>query len=869
MMASRFTVDRLRADRLENPLGLDHAPALSWTLRSLAREVVQEAFRVQVSTDAFQSVAWDSGEIQGDTSIEYLLPCPLQSARRYHWRVWAKAGSQQAWSEPATFVTALMNQSEWGGARFISADEDPASDAATYLSTTVNITGKVQSAYAFTTALGLYRLMVDGQRASADELAPGWTSYNQHLLYQTNDLAPLLGEGSHEIGAMVGVGWYKGKMGFLSLRHNYGERTAFLMKLVITYQDGRVQTVLTDGSWQGYDTPVVFADIYNGEQYDARLGLRKPRPATVLQEDLARLSAQAGSRVRVMRNLPAQAVLTTPGGDTVLDFGQNLSGWVRFRAAGKPGDVVELQLFEALDSQGNVYIDNLRGARQTIHYTFGEEGTVDFEPGFTFMGFRYAHVKRFPGAVIKEAFTSRAVYSDMEETGSFSCDKPEVNRLWQNILWGLRSNFVDVPTDCPQRNERLGWTGDAQIFCPTACFLKDADVFFTKWLVDLAADSTPEGGVPHVVPDIISPAIHKAEDWLLSQGTHSAAAWADCAVILPWNLYLAYGDRRVLSRQYASMKGWVEFMRAHANGAVWEYRLQFGDWVALDAEEGSYFGATPGELVASAYYAYSTQLLSQAAGALGNSVDEDEYRRLHADIVADFRRRFFDAEGKLTARTQTAQILALHFDLAASEHRAQTLDTLKALIEENGGHLSTGFVGTPYICFALSENGAVDDAYRLMLKDDYPSWLYQVKAGATTIWEHWDGIKPDGTMWSADMNSFNHYAYGAIGEWLFRVVGGINAVEPGYKQSLIRPRFNRALGFAETRLETVYGLLASKWTYQDGLVLLELDIPANTRADIVLDAREVLDADGLAFTRGDGSLKAGAGSGHYTLRLRP
>lgn len=867
MIASKLVVDRLRADRLEEPLGLGHAPALSWTLRSGSRDVVQKAFRVQLSTDAFQSITWDSGVIHSAQSIEYMLPCKLESVRAYHWRVWASVGDQQAWSSPARFVTALLNPVEWEGARFVSADHDPSSDAVTYVSTQLTIKGKVKSAYAFTTALGLYQLMVDRERASEDELAPGWTSYHKHLLYQTNDLAALLTEGEHEIGAMVGSGWYKGKMGFLSLRHNYGDQTAFLMKLIITYEDGRVETVHTGEGWQGWDTPVVFADIYNGEHYDARLDIHNPRDAQVLDLDMERLAAQAGSRVRVMQELPVQQVLSTPNGEQVLDFGQNLSGWVRFKAAGQAGDVVELQLFEAMDSQGNVYIDNLRKAQQTIHYTFGEQAEVVFEPGFTFMGFRYAHVKQYPGKINKENFTCRVVYSQMEETGQFNCSNPLLNRLWQNIQWSLRSNFVDIPTDCPQRNERLGWTGDAQIFCPTACFIKDADVFFSKWLVDVVADSTPEGGVPHLVPDIITPYIHKVHDWLLSQGTHSAAAWADCAVILPWNMYLAYGDKRILERQYASMKGWVEFMRAHADGAVWKYKLQFGDWVALDAEEGSYFGATPGELVAAAYYTYSTSLLALAADALGKTEDAEEYRKLHEAIVADFRKRFFDAQGNITARTQTAQILALHFNLAPPEHRVRALDTLKKLIAENGGHLNTGFVGTPYICFALSENGALEDAYDLLLRDDYPSWLYQVKAGATTIWEHWDGIKPDGTMWSADMNSFNHYAYGAIGEWLFKVVGGINILEPGYKKSLIHPRFNPALGFAETTLKTVYGRLATRWQYEGDRVHLVIDVPVNTSAEIVLDDSEVLQADGLTLTKLEGGLRAKAGSGHYEIVL--
>jgi len=859
-------VERLRADRLNAPIGIDHAPALSWTLRSDARNVVQKAFRVQLSNDGFNSLVWDSGEINSSESIEYILPYELESVRAYHWRVWVSDGTQSTWSDPSRFVTAFMTPAGWGSARFISADDAPDSSKATYVSTKFQVDGTVKSAYVFSTALGVYQLLLDKKHASADELAPGWTSYRKHLLYQTNDVTDLLTQGEHEIGGFIGVGWYKGQMGHHGLNHHYGDKTAFLMKMLIQYEDGRTQTLQTGEAWRGWDTPILFSDIYNGEQYDARMGFEHERDVDIVDCDMSILSAQAACRVQVMKEIPALDLFVTPKQETVVDFGQNLAGWVRFQASGAINDVIELQLFEALNSDGNVYTENLRGARQTIHYTIGQAGNIDFQPHFTFMGFRYAHVKKYPGTLAKEAFTSCAVYSQMEETGEFECSNPLLNRLWKNIQWGMRSNFVDVPTDCPQRNERLGWTGDAQVFCRTACLIMDTSAFFSKWLIDLSADQTPEGGVPHVVPDILTPYVNENIDRLLSKGTHSAAAWADCSVIMPWNVFMAFGNKRILEQQYLSMRAWVEFMRSHADGCVWTYGLQFGDWVALDAEEGSYFGATPSDLTCAAYYARSTELLAKTADVLDHQVDRKIYNKLHENIVKDFGSRFFDKAGNMTAQTQTAHVLALHFNLTPEKYQAMTVRTLMELIRDKGGHLSTGFIGTPYIAYALSENGAIADAYSLLLQEDYPSWLYQVKAGATTVWEHWDGIKPDGTMWSADMNSFNHYSYGAIGDWMFSNVAGINAVEPGYKRSMIHPRPNKALQHAKASLETVYGLISSEWAYDNETLIYRISVPANTSAEIILDANCLLKTDGLCFVRHGSLMRAVVGSGEYVIK---
>ena len=543
-----------------------------------------------------------------------------------------------------------------------------------------------------------------------------------------------------------------------------------------------------------------------------------------------------------------------------------MAGRIEVTASGKPGDVIELHCFEVLDKDGNVYLDNLRAAKATMKYTFAKEGTVTWHPTFTYMGFQYALIVSYPGEPKAENFTACTLHSDMASTGKLECSNPLLNQLHHNFLWGLKSNFLDVPTDCPQRDERLGWTGDAQIFCRTATYLMNTYTFYKKWLRDLEVDQTPEGGVPHVVPNIEEG--RTDGNWLLSQGPHSAAAWADAAIINPWTMYLMYGDKDILKRQYNSMKGWIDFMRAHAVDYIWNYKLQFGDWVALDAEEGSYFGATPNDLTCTAYYAYSTGLFVKMAKALGKDDVAAEYEELYSKIVKKFQDTFFDAEGNMTAQTQTAHIVALYFQLTPEKYIEKTVEGLKKLLAKENGHLVTGFVGTPYFCHALSQNHALKDAYDLLLKEDFPSWLYQVKKGATTIWEHWDGLKDDGSMWSADMNSFNHYAYGAIGEWMYRAMAGIEAdpEQPGFKHAVLYPRIGGNLKYTEGNYHSIYGNVGVKWEVQGTQILLTVQIPVNTTAQIRLDqAKAVVKSDGLTFTKAADYMSAEAGSGTYHI----
>ena len=914
-------VKTILMDYLTEPVGVEETPRFGWLAEDDQPGAVQTAYQLQIAREAaFTAPLWDSGWVMSEESAHVEVPqLPLESAARYFARVRIRDNHDQEspWSDTASFVTGLTRR-EWQG-RFITAETpaDASNSKGTYLRGETQVQGEVAEAYICATAHGLYHLTLNGQRVGQDEMTPGWTAYDKHLCYQTYDVTGLLRQGENVLGAHLGAGWYKGKMSFTQERNLYGDRTALLANLLIRYADGREQVFATDEGWLGCNSPVEFSEIYDGELYDARLeqpGWDMPGFVPVMDEgfvcppevpldrdlianpytpeeiaaqirtaaayrhtdvrwhhamavdgDLSVLTPQPGCRVGVTEELPVKEVIVTPEGDTVLDFGQNLTGWVRFRVTGQAGDLVHLRCFETLDAKGNAYFANLRTAKAEVRYIC-RGGSAEYSELFSFQGFRYAKLEAWPGEVRAEDFTACVVHSRMRRTGSFACSHPLVNQLQHNIEWSLKDNFLDIPTDCPQRDERMGWTGDAQIFCRTATFLRNTYPFFRKWLRDVALEQTPEGGVPHVVPNTLQ--YRGVSDWLLGQGTHSAAAWADVAVVNPWTLYQAYGDKRILADQFDSMRRWIDFMRDHAVNDIWNYKLQFGDWVALDAAEGSYWGATPNDLTCTAYYAYSTGLFVKACRALGRDDLAEEYTVLYDRVVRRFREEFLDERGVMKVQTQTAHIVALYFHLLPEEGVPGTVAGLKRLLAKENGHLVTGFVGTPYFCHALSQNGALDEAYDLLLKEDFPSWLYQVKAGATTVWEHWDGLKPDGTMWSPDMNSFNHYAYGAIGEWLYRVVAGIEIDEqnPGYKHAILAPRPGGSLTWASGSYESVYGTVSTAWEQHQDTVTLTVRVPFNATASIILEEGAQAPESDLSFRRNaDGLLEARAGSGTWTV----
>ncbi len=843
------SVANLRCEYKVDPLGIDVAqPRLSWQLRSEARGAAQSAYQVEVTRDGKK--VWDTGKVVSDRSVHVPYGGPeLESSRRYTWRVrvWDGAGQASAWSPIASWEMGLLAPGDWK-ARWIESAKDEgakASQPAPMLRGTFVVKGKVRSARAYVTSLGLYELEINGRRVGDQLLTPGWTSYNKRLQYQTYDVTAHLRAGENAIGAMLGDGWYRGFLAWKDRRAVYGDRLALLCQLRIEYEGGRVETVGTDGTWKSATGPILASDIYNGETYDARLerpGWSAPgyddkdwASVKVALPAARPLVAPAGPPVRRIEEVKPVGILKTPAGETVFDMGQNMVGYVRLKVRGAAGTTLTLRHFEVLDKAGNVYTANLRVAKQQVTYTLKGGAVEVYEPHFTFQGFRYVAVEGWPGEPALDGLTGIVVHSDMPVTGRFTTSSPLLGQLQHNILWGQKGNFVDVPTDCPQRDERLGWTGDAQVFSRTAAFNMDVAGFFTKWLGDLAADQNDKGSVPHVVPNVLNPTDVREQD----RFPGGSAAWADAATIIPWNLYLAYGDTRLLERQYPSMKAWVELVRRESGEShLWTTGFHFGDWLAYATTASDYPGATTGkDLIASAFYAHSTDLLQRAATVLGKKEDAAGYAALLPKIKEAFVREFVTSAGRVGENTQTAYALALQFDLLPEGMRAEAARRLAAEVKSRG-HLTTGFVGTPYLCHVLSRYGYADLAYRLLNREEYPSWLYPVKQGATTIWERWDGIKPDGTFQNPGMNSFNHYAYGAIGEWMYGVVAGlqIDPAEPAYRHVLVQPRPGGRLASAEARLETPYGEAASGWALADGKATVTATVPPNARGTVRLPA---------------------------------
>ncbi len=891
-----LSVVALRTEYAVNPVGIDaREPRLGWQIRSERRGIVQAAYQVQVAARersllSGAGLVWDSGVVKSNASVHvaYAGP-PLGSGRRYYWRtrVWDGAGRVSGWSQPAFWEMGLLQPADWR-ASWIEPDlpDDPkVSGPAPMLRREFSIKGDVERARAYVTAHGLYEMEINGRRVGDAVLTPGWTSYDKRLQYQTYDVTTLLKTGPNAVGVTLGNGWYRGYLAWGDKRNIYGTRLGLLTQIVVTYRGGRQETIASDAEWKGSTGPILMSEIYHGETYDARLetpGWSSPgfkdagwSAVKVVDHRNDHLVAPAGPPVRRIGEITPVKILRTPAGDTVVDMGQNMVGWIRLKVEGPAGTTVVLRHAEVLDKEGNFYVKNLRAARQTVRYTLKGGDPETYEPHFTFQGFRYVAVDGFPGELTSDKLTGVVVHSDMEPSGTFETSSPLVNRLQHNIQWGQKGNFVDVPTDCPQRDERLGWTGDAQVFARTAAFNMDVAGFFTKWLRDLAADQLETGSVPHVIPDVLSePGRPRA----------GSAAWADAAVIIPWTMYLSYGDRRILETQYPSMSAWVAYMQRRAgDDFIWSEDFTYGDWLAFASTASDYPGATTGkDLIATAMFAHSTDLLQRAARILGKTEDAATLGALVERIKAAFQREFVTATGRIGENTQTAYAVALEFDLLPESQRAAAAARLAEEIRWRK-HLTTGFVGTPYLCHVLTRFGYLDEAYALLTREEYPSWLYPVKQGATTIWERWDGVRPDGTFQSEGMNSFNHYAYGAIGEWLYRVVAGIeiDPEAPGYRHILIRPRPGGGLTLATASHMAPYGKVSTAWAIKDGSFELMVEIPANTSAQITLPTAQLAEVresgqavtvgDGIVAIRQDGSsviVDVGSGSYRFACPIR-
>lgn len=670
------------------------------------------------------------------------------------------------------------------------------------------VDGKIISARLYITAIGVYEASLNGKRIGEFVLAPGWTSYNHRLQYQEYDVTDMLAN-ENLISVTVGKGWYRSNM------HRVIDAPAgIIAQLELVYANGATKCIISDEAWSVKESNVRFAEIYDGEIYDASFDAAESYSVCVFDGPSETLIPQEGEEVREQERLLPVCMFTTPEGDRVIDFGQNITGYVETSLNARTGDIVKLSFAEVLDNNGNFYNQNYRLAKSYYSYTC-KNGIQTYKPTLTFYGFRYVRIDEFPGGAseaVPENFTAIAVYSDMRRTGRIVSSDLMLNRLFENAVWGQKGNFLDIPTDCPQRDERLGWTGDAQVFIRTACLNFDVERFFSKWLADMAADQAENGLIDHVIPAVFN-------------NKKSSAAWGDAATVCPWELYLAYGNKELLAKQFPCMKKWVDYITSTTTReALWFGGSHYGDWLALDAPFGSFRGSSRDDFVASAFYAHSTELLVKAGHELG--YDMTEYEELLKRIHTEFRKEFSELE------TQTECVLAAHFKLTDDVQAAAA--RLAKMIRDCGGHLQTGFVGTPYLLYVLSDNGYTELAYDLLLRREYPSWLYSVTKGATTIWEHWDGITEDGGFWNKEMNSFNHYAYGSVLGWVYNVAAGIKIDEtaPGYAKLVIEPHTDVRLDMLEAELDTRHGHVRSRWEKQENFIRFEIDTPVEARITI-------------------------------------
>ncbi|HPE76472.1 MAG TPA: glycoside hydrolase family 78 protein [Draconibacterium sp.] len=843
--AKTTTVTDLVCEYHTNPIGIDiMKPRLSWKITSTETNVMQSAYEIKVTDKTAKGkVLWNSGKTNSDKSVNIAYEGPeLVSMQRVYWqvRVWDSNGKASDWSEPAFWEMGILKPELWT-ANWITLENEIKLDGSkpcTYLRKEFSTSKKVKSANVYVSSLGLYQLFINGKKVGNDLFTPGWTSYNKRIQYQTYDVTSML-QPKNAIGAKLGDGWYRGNIAWENQRNYYGDKLALIAQLHIIYTDGTSETFASDESWKAVTGPILFSDIYNGETYDARkempgwsaVGFNDSSwgKVAVLNNSKAHLIAPQGPPVKAIEEIKPIKMLTTPKGETVFDMGQNMVGWARLKVSGKKGDNVTLKFAEVLDKDGNFYTDNLRAAKVTDHYTLKGDGEEIYEPSFTFHGFRFVQLIDFPGTPAIDNITGIVIHSAMEPTGSFSCSEPLINQLQHNIQWGQKGNFLDVPTDCPQRDERLGWTGDAQVFSPTAAFNFDVAGFYTKWMKDVAADQLPDGKVPHVIPDVL-------------KGGGGSTAWADASLVVPWTTYLAYGDKRILEVQYPSMKAWVEYMHGRAgDDNLWTGDGHFGDWLAFATNRSDYTGATTEkDLIATAYYAYSSGLLAKVAKIIGKNDDAAKYAQLSDQIKKAFVNEFVAPSGRLVSHTQTAYLLAIAFDLLPADLVSKSAAYLAEDVNKFK-HLTTGFVGTPLLCKTLSAQGYDELAFMLLNRKEYPSWLYPVTQGATTIWERWDGQKPDGTFQDVGMNSFNHYAYGAIGEWLYTYVAGIRIDEenPGYKHFFLAPHPGGGLTNAKATFKSIHGEISSAWKTEGGNMVYEVSIPANTTATVVLPSASI------------------------------
>jgi alpha-L-rhamnosidase len=909
---SDLRVSRLRCEYLVNPLGLDErAPRLSWTIESTRRGARQSAWRIRVASvratlATGRADRWDSGRVESSQTTHVVYAgTPLASREVCHWcvDVWDEAG-HTATSAVSSWTMGLLEPSDWS-ATWIAADPGIITRDADAIAPTLlepgtpglfrkafDVPSPITRATLYASARGVFELRANSQRVGADIFAPEWTDYDTRIHYRAYDVTALLAPGRNVLGATLGDGWWSGYVGWQETRARYGSiENSLMIQLEVELADDQRLTVPTDGSWTCHTGPILFSDFMMGESYDARRERTGWDTAGYSGADwlaarevaapAARLVAQRSEPVRVAETFVPVSVNEISSGIFIYDLGQNISGQVRLKVNAPAGTCVTIRHGERLNPDGTLYTENLRRAKATDVYVCKGSGGEIYQPHFTCHGFQYVELTGLPYAPGTDAVRGCVVRSATPDAGTFECSHPGVTRLWLNGLWSQKDNALSVPTDCPQRDERLGWTGDAQVFLRTASYNMDVAAFFTKWMIDVEDAQTPEG----VFPDT-APRLREGEHYVGLGHLGGSAGWADAGVIIPYTIWRVYGDRRILERHYHAMVKWVDWIARHNPNGLRLHQLanNYGDWLCLPSDTSFGTHSPMKNLLASAYWADDCAKLASIARELGHAADADRFQQMREHVRAAFLQEWLEPNGRITTDTQTGYLLALAFDLLPEHLRDAAVEHLVNDIASLGWHLSTGFIGISHLNPQLTLAGRADVAYRLLLREDYPSWLYPVKHGATTIWERWNGWTHADGFFDPHMNSFNHYSLGSVGEWLFRHVAGIelDPVTPGFQKFVLRPFIGAGLDWARASYRTLHGEITSEWNRDGDTLTWLVRIPANTAATVFVPSQPhaavteggapVEAAAGLRVVGQDGTFlvcEAAAGHFHFTSTYKP
>lgn len=862
-MSITTKVTRLRCEYRVNPLGIDEKkPRLSWLIESDRRGACQSAWRVRAASSAQILAAgkadlWDSGRIEDDRTAHIVYEgVPLSSRMRCHWQV-------QVWdeqtafivSEPAIWTMGLLESRDWK-ADWIAADPEYLNRAEHAVKPTrtkpgtppwfrkvFSIDGIVQRAILYAGARGLFELHINGQRVGNDIFAPEWTDYNKRIHYRTYDVTDMIQAGKNVLGAVLGDGWYSGFVGWQEARGQYGLENSLVVQLEIALTDGSTKIITSDESWKYAAGPILSSDFMMGETYDARYELsgwdrpdfddRKWVPVRIVKPPDVPLVAQRSEPVRIIETIDPVSVCEIAPGTYIYNLGQNITGWVRLKIHGPAGTRITLRHGERLNPDGTLYTENLRRAKATDIHILSGRGEEIWEPRFTFHGFQYIELTGLDARPPDGTVTGCVIHSAIPAAGQFDCSHHLINRLWLNALWSQKGNFLSIPTDCPQRDERLGWTGDAQVFSRTSGYNMDVAAFFTKWMVDIEDTQTPEG----IFPDT-APRLREDADFVGLDGLGGAAGWADAGIIIPWMLWRVYGDTRIIERHYHAMAAWLDYIQRTNPDGIRSNELgnNYGDWLCIPSDTTFRTQSPMKTLLATAYWADDAAKLARMAKAIGHNQDARRFQIMFEQVRQAFQKKFLSEDGTLTVNTQTAYLLALAFDLLPEEIRDRAAEHLVDNIRRLNWHLSTGFIGIRHLNPVLTAVGRADVAWRLLLNEDYPSWLYPVLHGATTIWERWNGWTEEEGFFNPQMNSFNHYSLGSVGEWLYRFAAGIE-LDPhvnGFKKFYLRPYPGGGLSHAGAEYRSMHGTIKSRWQRRKNMLTYAITIPANTTARVYI-----------------------------------